>query len=132
MDFEDLVRHENAHPGLAFRARAYAKGEHDQLTQDLIGLANASFTGTRLLVIGVDVETDKRRIRGITQDELASLQNLLPRIAARLIEPALGVRAKEDVRQGRQVSVGDHEKPGRNAARTDTGSDVELADHGAE
>jgi hypothetical protein len=89
LDFENLIRHENAHSGLTFRARAYRKGEHDQLIRDLIGLANASFTGPRFLVIGVDVQAGSRSVQGIEQTDLTNLQNLLPRIAARLIEPAL-------------------------------------------
>jgi hypothetical protein len=95
MDFEEMVLHESAHSGLAFRARAYAKGEHDELVQALIGLANASVSGPRFLALGVEARDDQRRVTGIAREDVKSLQALLPRIATRLIEPPLNLGLRE-------------------------------------
>lgn len=89
-DTRELVRSENAGSGLAFRASVPVEDEDDSLIRDILSLANADWTGPRLLVLGVDdTIPGKRKIPGVDRAELIALKRRLARLAAEHIEPAL-------------------------------------------
>lgn len=90
MQLEDLVRHENAHSGLAFCELAAGKSSGADLVRQILGLANATFTGPRYLVLGVrDVVGGDRNIVGLTEAGLMEAKKFVRRLTAGAIEPAL-------------------------------------------
>lgn len=105
IDPEEMIRHENAHSGLVFRDRAWSKGEHSPLLIDLIGLANASCAGPRYLVFGVDAESRQRGVTGVSREDIEELRSLLPRVAARLIEPPLKLELHEADFDGKRIAI---------------------------
>jgi hypothetical protein len=97
----DLVATGNANSALAFRERAYGKGEQVELLCDLMGLANADVAGARFLCLGVsDSPTLERSFPGVSRQAWNWIQEVLPRLIHQAVEPQLSIRLLE-------VSVGE-------------------------
>lgn len=103
---DQLVRHENAHSGLAFRKMPYGGGDREALLIDLLALANAQVAGPRLLVLGVHDEVGgKRRLKGVNPGALVELIAAYRRTVAQYIEPALEISMRSLTVQDRTVAV---------------------------
>ena len=90
---DELIRLETASSGVAFRERAYAALERQGLLRDLIAMANASVGGPRVIFMGVrDVLGGRRKFVGVTEDAVAEARELYQSLAARFVEPPIGVR----------------------------------------
>ncbi len=86
----DLIRYENANSALAFRATPYAPDDHEALIVDLLALANARVTGSRVLVLGVEDEVGGvRRIQGVERKALEGLGAAYSKTAREYIRPSL-------------------------------------------
>jgi hypothetical protein len=67
---DDLVKHENEHSGLDFKAVQYAKASHHELLKDVIALANASGVEIRHIVMGVKHSpSGERKLIGIEEEQ---------------------------------------------------------------
>ncbi len=90
---DELVRLETANSGIAFRERAYGKVERQGLLRDLIGMANASVGGSRVIFMGVrDVVGGQRAFVGVSDDAVAEARDRYQSLVARFVEPPLNVR----------------------------------------
>jgi len=90
---DELIRLETASSGVAFRERAYGSVERQGLLRDLIGMANASVGGPRVIFLGVrDVVGGEREFVGVSNDALAEAWELYQSLVSGFVEPPLGVR----------------------------------------
>jgi len=92
---DELIQLETANSGVAFRERAYGAVERQGLLRDLIGIANASVGGPRVIFMGVrDVVGGKRQFVGLSGDAVAEARSLYQSLVGRFVEPPLSVRIK--------------------------------------
>ena len=95
-NLRDLVAIESAGSSLAFRERAYGKGEEVELLCDVVALANADAAGQRFLCVGVrDSPDSERAFPGVLRSGWSWTQQVLPRLVDQAIEPKLGIRMLE-------------------------------------
>ena len=77
----DLIRYENEHSALDFKAKQYRKEVHEDLLTDVLAMANADVLGDRHIVVGVNHRPDgTREFIGVKADEFvdpAIYQNLV-------------------------------------------------------
>jgi hypothetical protein len=92
-NLRDLVRSGKADSALAFRERAYGKGDEVELLRDVSALANAAATGSRFLCLGVRDSPDlERTFPGVSRQACSWIQEILPRLVDQAIEPQLSIR----------------------------------------
>jgi hypothetical protein len=60
-DLENIIRHENEHSALDFKAVQYRKDAHEDLLTDVLAMANADVEGDRHIVVGVKHRPDGTR-----------------------------------------------------------------------
>ena len=60
-DLADIVRYENEHSALDFKAIQYRKDSHEALLTDVLAMANADVSGERHIVVGVKHRPDGTR-----------------------------------------------------------------------
>ncbi|MDQ7839236.1 MAG: ATP-binding protein [Thermodesulfobacteriota bacterium] len=53
VSIEDIVRYENEHTGLDFKAVQYKKDQYEELIKDIMAIANADFNNERYIIVGV-------------------------------------------------------------------------------
>lgn len=51
--FDDIIKYENEHTGLDFKAIQYKKEKYPELLKDIVAMANADMQGGRLIIVGV-------------------------------------------------------------------------------
>ncbi|MEO8017556.1 MAG: hypothetical protein ABI769_07070 [Pseudomonadota bacterium] len=86
----ELAQLEDADSSIAFRERAYRRGEQSELLRDVIALANAAIVGRRFLFIGVDDRPGcERRFPGISERSWKSFCRVAPGYLASTVEPAI-------------------------------------------
>ncbi len=50
---DDIIKYENEHTGLDFKAIQYKKEKHSELLKDIVAMANADIQGERLVIVGI-------------------------------------------------------------------------------
>jgi hypothetical protein len=91
-ELRDLIRNADADASVAFRERAYGRGEQGDLLRDVIALANAAVVGRRFLFIGVDDAPPRaRRFPGVSARGWKRFCEAVPAFFTRTVEPRLKV-----------------------------------------
>jgi hypothetical protein len=88
---ETLIRYENEHSALKFRPTQYLEHQSDELLRDVVALANATTNGDRVIVLGVEVGTDSRRLIGFPREQCV-VSGTYEALVQKHIEPPLRVR----------------------------------------
>jgi hypothetical protein len=87
-NLRDIIGKGKADSALAFRDRAYSKGEQVELLCDLNAIANAEGSGTRFLCLGVSDDPGvERAFPGVSRRAWAWTREVVPRLVAQVIEP---------------------------------------------
>ncbi len=50
---DNIIKYENEHTGLDFKATQYIKGKYSNLLKDIIAMANADYENRRLIIVGI-------------------------------------------------------------------------------
>lgn len=90
-EIETLIRYENGHTALKFRPTQYQRHEYDQLLRDVIALANADVRGERIIVLGVEMHADARRLIGFPREQCI-VSGTYENLVQQHVEPPLRVR----------------------------------------
>jgi len=69
-NLDDLIRYENEHSGLDFKAIQYTKDKYDDLIKDVMSMANTDVEKERYIIIGVKLKSPtERELLGIAKDD---------------------------------------------------------------
>jgi len=102
--FETLIRYENEHSSLKFRPTQYLRHEHDELLRDVVALANANAQGERVIVLGVEVSGDSRRLIGFPREQCV-VSGTYEGLVQKHIEPPLRVRYRVCEIEGKWIGL---------------------------
>ena len=103
---KDLVQFENANSALALRRTPYEMEDRESLLIDVLALANAPVSRSRLLVLGAyDKGGAKRRLKGVDRGALPTLIESYQRTVDDFVEPALNLSMKSVVIQNRTLAI---------------------------
>lgn len=103
---KDLIRYENANSALAFRTVPYGAEEREPLLVDILALANARISGTRVLVLGVDDELGgERRLDGVDLKAVARLAKSYKQTIREFVQPVLDTSISSLVIDDRTLAV---------------------------
>ncbi len=88
-DLETIIRYENEHSALDFKAVQYRKDAHEDLLTDVMAMANADVEGDRHIVVGVKHRADgTREFLGVARAEFVD-PAIYQQLVRANIEPAL-------------------------------------------
>ena len=79
MNLDDIIHYELESTYVDFKREEYRKEKHAALIKDIVSMANANYTGSRYIIIGVDLSNGERRFVGVSGPlvDAAIYQNLL-------------------------------------------------------
>lgn len=101
---ETILRYENEHTALKFRPTQYLRHEYDQLLRDVVALANADVSGERIIVLGIEVKGEARRLIGFPREQTIP-SGTYERLVQEHVEPPLRVRYRSCEFEGTCVGV---------------------------
>jgi hypothetical protein len=68
--FDDIIKYENEHTGLDFKAIQYKKEKYLELLKDIVAMANVDMQGERLIIVGVKHKPNgEKEFLSIQEDE---------------------------------------------------------------
>ncbi len=89
--YDDYIRFENENTALVFRSNQYSEHEYEDLLCNVMSLANANVHGPRHIVIGVEIESEKKRtLVGIRKKDFLD-PSIYRKTVREYIEPAIKV-----------------------------------------
>jgi hypothetical protein len=101
---ETLIRYENEHTALKFRPTQYFKHQYDELLRDVVALANADANGERVIVLGVEINSDSRRLIGFPREQCV-VSGTYEAMVQKHIEPPLRVRYRTCDIEGKCIGL---------------------------
>ncbi len=90
--------------GIQFRRNAYGKRGVRDFLRDVLALANASVDGKRYLVVGVDADSDNRKVYGVDQGDFTGKPDYVA-LVADYIEPAVRIHYEAEQVDGKRIGV---------------------------